>query len=380
MYDISIVFNTGGLFMGLNLFVFFSLFFYSHSYAANEARCVALGPNCIASEPLNTNTYTSASGVDYWNPGDTTATDKQARNDGVSGAAISEDSGRFAATPVNTGEAISALPAARTINWVLKQPSGGGGQSISTKYPTTSPTARRSLRFYRYYSPDHVWTGSSAPLCNSGKLLQLGWRGTFTGGPMISIFPGSVNMYDIAPDDPATPNTNESLGWDRKMQSDCCLKAPGSDVAGVTPPSSAQLRGKWWFVEFALNNAAPGGPSSYWEMWIRNVTDNQPEMKVIDSRIPMTSESNTPNFWWQSPMTDNLHVEAGKQITDFAINMFRSNNGSPCTGYIAHTSALWAAWDTSNGQRIGKACEVEGGCGTATNQLTKPERPRKLAP
>jgi len=316
--------------------------------AANEARCIELGANCIASEPLNTNVYTSASGQDYWNPADTSSSDKQANNDGIVGAAVSEEGG-FKETPINSGEAINALPPGHTVNWVLRQPIGGGGQAISAKFDTTSPTALRSFRFYRYYSPDHVWTGPSNPLCNSGKLLQISNNGTFTGGPLASLN-GGVSFYDV----------NTSFGWSQTIAPNCCMTAPGSQ--GVTLPSQAQLRGRWWRIEFALHNAAPGGPGTYWEMWIKNVTDNQPEIKVMGSRVAMTLGPDS-SFWWQSPMTDNLHVSAG-QMRDFAINMFRSNNGSTCDGYIAHTSVLWAAWSTDAGQRIGAAVEVEGGGGT----------------
>lgn len=329
--------------------------------AANEDRCVKLGAACIASEPLNTNTYTSASGQSYWNPADTTSADKQAANDGVMGAAVSEGSG-FSETPVNSGEAINALPPGHQLTWVLRQPIGGGGQAIATQFPSSSPTALRSFRFYRYYSPDHVWTDSAHPLCNSGKLLQLGYRGTFTGGPLVSLN-GNVNFYDV----------NTSLGWSQNMQPNCCLVAPGSQ--GVAVPSQAQLKGRWWRIEFALHNAASTGPSTYWEMWLKNVTDNQPELKVMDSRVPMTTDGPDATFWWQSPMTDNLHVAAGETMSDFAINMFRSNNGSPCDGYIAHTSVLWAAWPNDANQRIGAACEVEGGCGT---DAVAPTRPTQL--
>jgi hypothetical protein len=106
-------------------------------------------------------------------------------------------------------------------------------------------------------------------------------------------------------------------------------------------------------------------------MWLKNVTDNQPEIKVMDSRVPMTTGPDS-SFWWQSPMTDNLHVAAGQTMSDFAINMFRSNNGSPCDGYIAHTSVLWAAWPNDESQRIGGACEVEGGCKTTIGAPAPP--------
>ncbi|MEK7389057.1 MAG: hypothetical protein AAB036_05110 [Elusimicrobiota bacterium] len=329
--------------------------------SGNEARCAELGANCVASEPLNTNIYTSASGESFWNPADTAPSDKQASNDGIIGAAVAEQSG-FSETPVDSGDAITALPPGHTIAWVLRQPIGGGGQSIATKFPTTSPTALRSFRFYRYYSPDHVWTDETHPLCNSGKLLQLGFRGTFTGGPLVSL-DGDVSFYDV----------KTSLGWSQNQQDNCCMTAPGSQ--GVSIPSQAKLRGRWWRVEFALHNAAPGGPSAYWEMWLKNVTDNEPEIKVMDSRVAMMIGPNA-SFWWQTPMTDNLHPSPSP-ISDFAINMFRSNNGSPCDGYIAHTSVLWAAWDTDAGQRIGPACEVEGGCSSG-NDTRAPERPRGL--
>ena len=36
-------------------------------------------------------------------------------------------------------------------------------------------------------------------------------------------------------------------------------------------------------------------------------------------------------YWWQSPMTDNLHVSAGNRFTGWDVDFFRSDNGTPCT-------------------------------------------------
>ena len=342
-------------------FVFtFSLLFLTINSYAEEQRCKDLGVNCICSEPLNTSTWVNANSNTFFNPAD--STNKECSASGVAAGAVLEDGSGFLYQAVSSGPAISALPTGHKVNYVLRTNDGHGGQALSHKFAASAPVALRSFRFYRYYSSDHVWTDSAHPGCNSGKLLQLGFNGAFTGGPLVSMgIDNTIGFYDV----------NTSFGWSQNMAPICCAKGPGSTV--VTIPTQSQLRGKWWRVEFALHNAAPGGPPSYWEMWIKNVTDNLPEIKVLDSRVSTKDNGPDSSFWWQSPMTDGLH--ASTIISEMSINMFRSPNSSPCPGYIAHTHAMWAAWSTDAGQRIGPASEVEGG-GSAALKL--PVAPKNL--
>lgn len=316
--------------------------------AGNEARCTELGANCIASEPLNTNSYTDLSGGQYWSANDTTT--KKATND-VTGAVAATSSG-FPATPINSGAAITALPVGHTVTWVLKEPTGGGDtQSFAHKYATSDPTALRSFRFYRYYDPTHVFANSITPNCNSGKLVQMGAEFALSGGPYVDfgVDFGTTRFQNI--------NTGVAYNWN--LDHGGTSPAPG-DVSSETESS---IRGKWWRFEFRMHNAASGGVATYMDMFAKNVTDNLPEVTILDTRV-----SNVPDGW-VSPYTDGLHVASG-QIRSFAINPFRSNNGDPCTGYIAHTSILWAAWDTDSDQRIGAAVEVEGSGGGSSHTMS----------
>lgn len=342
------------------IFFTISILFFTNIANAEEQRCKNLGVNCICSEPLNTSTWVNANGNAFFNPADTTT--KECSASGVAPGAVLEDGSGFLYQSVSSGPAVSALPAGHTITYVLRTNDGRGGQALSHKFAASAPTALRSFRFYRYYSSDHVWTDSAYPGCNSGKLLQLGFNGAFTGGPLVSMgISNQIGFYDV----------NTSFGWSQNMAPNCCASGPGSNL--VTLPTQSQLRGKWWRIEFALHNAAPGGPPTYWEMWIKNVTDNLPEMKVLDSRVSTTANGPDSSFWWQSPMTDGLHVTT--TISEMSINMFRSPNSSPCPGYIANTHALWAAWPTDAGQRIGPASEIEGNGGIISQP---PKAPKNL--
>ncbi|MDE2099292.1 MAG: hypothetical protein KGL39_18710 [Patescibacteria group bacterium] len=110
-----------------------------------------------------------------------------------------------------------------------------------------------------------------------------------------------------------------------------------------------------------MNNVTDSGVATTFEVYLKDISADVDYGKVIDSSVAMTTNGPDSTFWWQSPMTDGLHVGTGNQIRDFAVNMFRSNNGDICDGHIAHTSVLWAAWSSNSGQRIGAAVEVEGG-------------------
>ena len=331
------------------------LFFQSGAEAANEQKCTQLSKNCICSEPMNTATWPGFNGS-FFNPADTTSQDKQCRTSGLD--AFIEDGAGFRYRTLSSGEAINALPAGHTLKYVLATPEGGGGQFAGTVMRSSEgvPTARRAARWYIYYSPNFVWGNGGADTgggkCNnSSKLFQLGGRGAGTGGPMLSAHVGTWGFYDIS----------TSLNWNQSAA--CCQSAPGQDPA--SPRNAASFLGKWWRYEFILHNAATTGPSTYWEVYAKNVTDNGPEYRVVNASVSQTGVENT----WDGTLLTNLHPTS--ELTDYSINMFRNSlAGDPCPGYYAFTHFLAAAWDTDANQRIGAAVEVEGAPPTPPSGIT----------
>lgn len=323
---------------------------------AAEQLCATLGAACVCSEPLNTGTYNLVVGTtNYWNPADSTS--NECSLDSEAGAVLSDaaNSVMGSEAPISSGEEFTNLPSTATgISWVLAQNNGTttsgtpGGQSLGTHFPAGN-AARRSIRFYRYYSasPAHVWTvDAGSGLCNSGKIVQLGFNGANTGGPLLDFSPGGMEFYDV----------DTSFGWNNNMQGNCCVGQLGPDVA---PASDSLMLGKWWRVEFSITNTDYGTGFSHFDMWVKNVTDNLPELHVIQSSQPWLNGPDSTH-WWQSPMTDGLAVASGFNIRDMGANIFRSNNGNTCTGHISHMYFLAAAWATDSNQRIGAAIEVEG--------------------
>lgn len=311
--------------------------------AGNESRCDALGSNCICSEPLNTNSYSTIS--TFWkNPADTTT--KECAVEGVAGGAMEVSSGFGAAA--SSGAAITALPAAHTNTWVYQTPNGGGTSNFfGSTVPDGSLTARRSIRFYFYYSSDYTITGdgTGATNCNSGKMAQFG-RNVWEGPLWVN--EGVWSFYDI----------NASLGWNQTVDP-CCSDGvgPGNYQTG---PNDADTKGRWWRVEIITHNSNTTGPGTYFEMFIKDVTNNGPELHVID-----TSQTRTSPSAWTSTNATTLHPTGN--LNFYAVNMFRGDLGTPpndCVGQASYSHLLIAGWDTDADQRIGAATEIEGSGGS----------------
>jgi|CXWL01.1.fsa_nt_gi hypothetical protein len=319
--------------------------------AASESRCAALGANCICSEPLNTATYAPVNGA-WWNPGDTTT--KECLSEGQ--GAI-QNGGGFQYIAAASGADINALPAGHTNTYVLRDDSPNNGGFIGGRAPAGTPTARRAIRFYKFFSSDYNAQEDTAGGCNANKIAQFGrlWY----EGPMFTTEGGEWTIYDI----------NTSLGFNQTV--DCCVgPGPGNAQNG---PSMSGLRGKWWRFEFIVHNAAPSGPGTYFEEYIKNVTDNGPELKVLDTS---QTQNMAAGDSWGTNLATNLHVVGGNLDT-LLINAFRSSNSAPCTGYASFSHYLMAAWSTDAGQRIGAAAEIEGGVAPAPD-TTSPAKPQGL--
>lgn len=309
------------------------------SAAGNEARCNALGANCICSEPMNTNSYPLQAGgfTEQWNPADTTGSDKQCNGADEVGAGALISGTSLAGSGVNSGEAITRLPVGHTNTWVFKNTNPDVGTFLGHHDNVGSPTARRAIRFYRYYSDD--WTSHGG--CNSNKVAQFG-----TSFPQSPVFTSEAGPWSWS----VGPQGGD--GWNQTI--DCCSSG-GPGNAG-TVPSPSEMRGKWWRIEIVIHNAASGGAPTTFQAWVKNVTDNGAEQLVMD-----TSQTNAQ---WTSTMATNLHRTSTMNF--MGIDNFRSSNAATCFGFTAHSHFLYAAWSTDAGQRIGAASEIEGGGGDTT--------------
>jgi hypothetical protein len=306
--------------------------------AGNEARCDELGANCICSEPMNTSTWTDALNSIWFNPSDTTT--KQCSSSGVVAGGFLEDGSGFTDySGVSSGEQITNLPAAHTNTYVLKIADGQGGTAAGHRFSGGDPTARRAIRFYKYYSssPAYDWVGGAC--LNSNKIAQGGWNGALTGGPMFTETAGTWSFYDI----------NTAYGHNESV--DCCDgPGPGESATG---PALSTLRGKWIRYEAVFTNLTTSGASSF-QWYMKNVTDNTAEIRLVDTTqsngtgVGKWSTSNASNFGYTTVMDE------------LSINMFR--NGT-CAGSASFSHYLAAAWSTDAGQRIGAATEIEGGGG-----------------
>jgi hypothetical protein len=302
---------------------------------AAEQRCNDLSDNCVCSEPLNTNSYTQVTSG-YWAANDTSS--KKCSIEGVAGAVVTDGSG-FKYQAVSSGEAITRLPATHRNTWVLRTNDGGGGQFVGTKFPSSSPSARIAMRVYRYWSSNYSWTGQGGCL-NSSKILQFGAPAPILDGPS-----ANHQLYGW------TPST-----WNIPSGTDCCWFGPGpTNVQGTYNPSN--FNGKWWRFEMIVRNALPTGGPTIIEIYRKNVTDNLPEEKVIDTSM-VTAQPVGTN--WSSALATSLKPK--QRVDNLWVDWFR--NGS-CTGFAALTHVLAAAWSTDAGQRIGGAVEIEGGGGAA---------------
>jgi len=202
------------------------------------------------------------------------------------------------------------------------------------------PTARRAIRFYKYYSTAYNSQSNSDSSCNANKLAQFGPQ--WPQGPIFTFEGGNWSIYDI----------NTSLGWNQSA--DCCNgPGPGNSDTG---PDLSGLLGNWWRIEIVMHNAAPSGPGTTFDMYLKNVTTNGPELHVLDTSQTMSGVGND----WTLTLATGLHPTLGN-VDAMTIDMFRATNGATsCAGFASYSHFLYAAWSTDAGQRIGAAMEVEG--------------------
>jgi len=345
--------------------------FSTEALAANEALCATLGVNCICSEPLNTNSWVDRNGQSFYDPSDTTVSDKQCSSSGVAvGAAYEQSPGAirlFGAARGSGDPMFSALPnLSPSVQYLTRTQQNDGGGFLGSKLNyAVNPSARVGIRIYKYYSNDYVFTGSyppDLPLCNSAKVMQVGYNGAATSGPMIADHDDNTAFYDI----------EQSLQWSINSNGCCTGPGPGNNRQPLT---EAQRRGKWVKWELYMNNTRTTGVATTFEVWETLIDPvnaaNNIEVKYVDTSVPKDFPNGAN---WTTALATTLHPLA--DMTDFSVNMFRSNNGNVCTGYAGYTHFLMAAWNTNAGQRIGAAVEIEGG--GAGSDTTPPSPPANL--
>ena len=306
----------------------------------NEARCDELGANCICSERLNSvaGNYSEASGPNFI--ADDATTTKKCAIDGITSAILSTDSDFSTAYRVDSsGQAFTALPSGHTVTNVLRTPDGRGAGFAGHNFSGGDPTARRSLRFYKYYSTDYGWVGGAC--LNGNKLAQLMHSGGAGGGPVITETAGQWSFYGV----------EISEGWSQNGGGCCDGPGPGESSTLADPLGSpSTFRGKWYRFEIILHNATTSG-HSWFEIYAKNVTDGTAEIRTVDTSVA----KNFGSANWTSTLATTITQSTNH--VDFLIDMFR--NGT-CAGFAGFSHVLAAAWSSDAGQRIGAATEIEG--------------------
>lgn len=312
-----------------------------------EARCDALGANCVCSEPLQATQYQS--GPSFWNPNDSTT--KECGYE-VSGHPISRN-----AADIQVGtdaEAINALPSgstARANGRFLRAANNHEGiYMVGHYFPFTSgySTAKRmSLRWYRYYSTqfafaDERWTGTTfvhdetTAGCRNSK-----WTQIQPGNMIFDSHDGPVGMYGIY-----------TFGWTPNV--DCCPSGhPGGDATALAQTASMR-RGKWWRHEAVIVNpsggSSPNGLKFY--LYMKNVTDGAAEYTALNGTL-------ATDGW---PVAGTTSLTPPSKLQSIASNNYRQHGSTTnCTGWEGNLYMLAAVWDTDTGQMIGPASEIESG-------------------
>jgi hypothetical protein len=324
------------LIMGLGIF------WVANAEAANEQRCSELGANCIASEPLNTATYGYSN--PYCNAGDTGAGDKQFAISGASAGNFIENSSGVSMAAAGwtfptSGPMFTAMPnkSASITRFLQGAPEPSDMNFLTHAFTASDPTARRSIRWYQYFSSDWQDSTAGGSCLNSGKIFELGSELT----PMVFSSSGNHMIYGFN-------------GWNIDPF-DCCNAGPGSGSVSMSP---ATMNGKWWRFELVVRNALPTGGVTIVELWRQNVTNGGANTKVLDTAGTFGPGTGGNN--WTSTQATTLKPKA--RLDTFRITAWR--NGV-CTGYVGYSHFLAAAWSSDANQMIGAATELEGGGGTS---------------
>jgi len=323
----------------------FSLLFFLLALPATvnaaEQRCNELGANCVCSEPFNTNTYTGS--IPNWNPADSTSLQCSqelgnhpvARNSPVSGT--------------NDATVLAALPAGHQVQYALWAGNNNVGIFFMGNALGTGGVndcgpgwERCEVRIYVYKSSNFQPTNSgSGGSCSGDKHAEI----IYTSGPDSVVNPAQ----QVSGDGMSIYNFLPGSGW--TPTHDCCIDGPR--LANDYTITGAQQRGKWWRFSHIIRNPAGGSGASrfHFEIYAKNVTDNQPEVKIMDTE-GFGNGAGTDD--WNGPYNTVTPPSRAKTV---AINGYREGT---CAGFETYSHLMVAHWATDAGQRIGPAYEIEG--------------------
>jgi hypothetical protein len=276
---------------------------------AEEQRCADLGASCVCSEPLNTTTF--AGGPDFWNPADST-TKQCSVESAVTGGAIVRTSNTITSSADAT--ALAALPAGHAVSRFVRANNDHTGTFfVGNGVRVNSSLVRLAARWYIWHTPTFDFKGEGS--CDNSKIAQ------FDNGALVD-YTGGFHTY----------------GYDSFSPSvDCCVSGPGPNAFIPT----SQMKGKWWRFEIVMTNRS--GPSFDFKMYGKNITDDGPELTILD----LSSRSSVSNLTPPSLMSAILS------------NNHRYSPSGGCRGWIGISHYMMAGWTTNAGQRIGGAAEVE---------------------
>lgn len=307
---------------------------------ANEARCVALGANCIGSAALNTNSY-SFNGL-HCRPSDSNTKELSMFADTAGYLVENSDAVDMGSnwTYPNSGPLFTALPnmSPSVTRFLQGTPEPSDVNFLGHSFNSGNPTARRSLRWYHYFSTDWQWANVDGACLNRGKIFELG--------------DATATMLFT------TSSLHLASGWNQFniIGKDCCSSGPGSGPFGL---NKDVYGGKWIRFEIVVRNASGSGHCII-ELWRKNVTDGGPLEKVIDTADSTYGPGTiSPGDDWNA--TDASTLAANARIDHFFIAPW--GNGT-CAGFVAFSHILAAAWSSDSGQMIGAADELEGGGGS----------------
>ncbi len=304
------------------------------SVNAAEQRCNELGANCVCSEPFNTNFYTHSIMSNQWNPADSTT--KECSQE-LANHPIARNIQDIVGT--NNATILNAFPAGHSVSYVLR--AGDGNVGIwwignGLGNDCGSGWERCEFRWYVYKSTDFVYYNPG--VCTGDKHAEI----KFASGP-----DSIINVAGLASGDGmAIYNFLPGSGWTPAL--DCCNQGPRV-LATDTYLNGALQRGKWFRFSHVIRNPAGGTGASrfHFEIYAKNVTDNTPEVKILD-----LEGTGTPG--WNGPYST---VNPPGRAKTVAVNGYREGT---CAGFEAYSHLLIAHWATDAGQRIGPAYEIEG--------------------
>lgn len=348
---------------------------------AAEQRCGELGANCVCSEPLQMTGFTTLgpeATADFWNPTDSTSLEcngglGDSWNVGFA-ANINTPNQPVIGTAANRPEAWAALPNGHSVSRFFTVAPGAVGFQLGHHWQDQQSInpQRRAMRWYEYHSPDftRVNVDNAYLGCNTKGFEH-------NNGIKIEGAYGYMNMYNWLETSPAqdccysgpwySPNGSSVPFMDEytKVYPDGRNNGHGSDI------TDDFWNNKWYRHEVVITNAdATIGSGKYYrlEYWVKDVTNNGPLIKVMDTRQFYPPSIADPNPFaidrQLSQPVHEMHVNAFR-----AQNSFDANNnvpippGTQCHGYRAVAYLMVASWNNDAGQTIGAASEMEGGLG-----------------